>query len=364
MMKFNALKRTIALLLALILCFSLLSCNGDGDGDDDGDKPDGTSDFDPYPYDDLSVFMDLPNYKGLTAEKEAIDIMIKSEIRAFCSSLDLYEETTNRPVEDGDLVNINYVGRMNGETFEGGTATNYDLLIGSQSFIEGFEAGIIGMTWGETKVLNLKFPTNYYPELAGKDVSFTVTVNKILTPATITDAICSEHTSFDTAEAFMEALTKDCLFDYLWQKLMSGCTVKQYPNTEYTEYYQYFKTTFTGYAEEEGLTLQEFLNRYGDYFNEAGIFSGMTTAQFETVAQDYAKSQVVNDLLLYSIMRAEDIKLSGDEWEAAKAQLERETGATYDQLLEYYKGDENILIISVLNVRVKNIITASAQITQ
>ena len=363
MIKFNALKRTIALMLAFVLCFSLFACGGNDDDDDTNNNDGDNVEFDPYPYDDLSVYMELPSYLGLTAEKGAIDIMIKSEINSLCSELDLYEEVSGRTVEDGDLVIINYVGMMNGETFEGGSAQNYDLLIGSGSFIEGFEAGIIGMSWGETKVLELKFPTSYYPDLAGKDVSFTVTVNKILAPATITDAICQEYTSFDTAEDFMAALTKDCLFDYLWQKLMSKCEVKQYPNTEYTEYYQYCKTTFTGYADQENMTLQEFLDEYGDYFYEAGIYSGMTVTEFEAVAQDYAKSQVVNDLLLYSIMRAEDIKTEGQEWEAAKAQLEVETGATYEELLDYYK-DETVLIISVLNVRVKNIITASAQIVE
>ena len=160
----------------------------------------------------------------------------------------------------------------------------------------------------------------------------------------------------------MAALQNDCVFDYLWQTIMSECVVKQYPNAEYTEYYQYFKTTFTGYAESEGMTLQEFLDAYGDYFYEAGIYSGMTVAQFETVAQDYAKSQVVNDLLLYSIMRQENIQLEGEEWEAAIAQLELETGATYDTLVEYYK-DETVVIISVLTVRAKNIITESVQLT-
>lgn len=359
MKRYTYLKRALALILALLLCLSFAACGGnDGDGDED-DTDDEV--FDPYPYDDLSVYMDLPSYKNLTVSKSAIDVMINSEISSFCRELDLYQEKTNAVAQNGDIVIINYVGTINGETFSGGSAQNYELLLGSQKFIDGFEEGVVGMAWGETKILDLTFPTDYYPDLAGKPVTFTVTVSKILAPATITDAICQQHTSFDTAEEFMTALRNDCTFDYLWQTIMSKCVIKQYPNTEYTEYYQYFKTTFTTYADKEGMTLQEFINTYGNYFKEAGISSGMTVAQFEVVAQDYAKSQVVNDLLLYSIMRAENIQLEGEEWEAAIAQLELETGATYETLVEYY-GNETVAIISTLTVRVKNIIVSSAQI--
>jgi FKBP-type peptidyl-prolyl cis-trans isomerase (trigger factor) len=142
---------------------------------------------------------------------------------------------------------------------------------------------------------------------------------------------------------------------------MSESVIKSYPEAEYVEYYQYFKSVFTDQAEYEGLTLQEFLDRYGDYYYEAGIYSGMTVAQFENVAQDYARSQVVNDLVLYSIMRKENIKLEGKEWEAAIRQLELETGSTYEQLVERYE-DETVIIISVLSIRAKDIITAGVTV--
>ena len=372
MIRKNILKRTLALLLMLICCLTLLACEGGKDGDSNGDKGGndggGTTDggsgdkFDPYPYDDLSVYMDLPTYKGLTIQKNAVDVMVKGELNAFCSAYDLYDAVpSTEAVQSGDLANIDYEGKIDGATFQGGSATAYDLLIGSGSFIDGFEDGVIGMKIGEKKDIDLTFPTDYYPEYAGKKVTFTVTLNRILRPSEITDEICQQYTEFSTAEDFMAALTNDCVFDYLWQQLMNDCKLKQYPNAEYTEYYQYFKSYFTSYAENYDMTLYEFISYYGDNFRQAGLFSGMTPAQFETVAQDYAKSQVVNDLLLYSIMRAENIQLEGAEWEAAVRQLETEVGKTYDELVSYYQ-DETVVIISVITIRVKNIITSSSQI--
>ena len=99
-------------------------------------------------------------------------------------------QVTDRPAQDGDVVNIDYVGMKDGEAFEGGTAEGYDLELGSDSFIDGFEDGLIGANVGEELSLELTFPENYgNTELAGQDVVFAVTVNEIkeLKDAELTD---------------------------------------------------------------------------------------------------------------------------------------------------------------------------------
>lgn len=89
-------------------------------------------------------------------------------------------EVTDRAVKEGDVADISYVGKKDDVAFEGGTADNYELGIGTHTFIDGFEDGVIGMKAGETKDLELTFPENYgNAELAGAEVVFTVTVNKI-----------------------------------------------------------------------------------------------------------------------------------------------------------------------------------------
>jgi trigger factor len=85
----------------------------------------------------------------------------------------------NGTVEKGNTAVIDFVGRVDGEVIEGGSGTNYPLEIGSHTFIPGFEEGIVGMKVGEEKSLDLEFPKEYTPELAGKKVKFDVTVREI-----------------------------------------------------------------------------------------------------------------------------------------------------------------------------------------
>ena len=82
--------------------------------------------------------------------------------------------------ENGDTVVINFAGFLDGVQFPGGTAENFPLKLGSGQFVPGFEEQVVGMARGETRDINITFPTNYYPELAGQDVVFKVTVQDII----------------------------------------------------------------------------------------------------------------------------------------------------------------------------------------
>jgi len=125
----------------------------------------------------------------------------KETINQSLASMTSYEPTDKKTVEDGDAVNIDYEGKIKGKTFEGGSAEGYDLVIGSDSFIEGFEDGLIGKKVGETVELKLTFPKDYSEELAGKDVVFTVKINAInkvvtMTYDTLTDEYVKENLSY------------------------------------------------------------------------------------------------------------------------------------------------------------------------
>lgn len=86
---------------------------------------------------------------------------------------------TSNTVEKGDVVKIDFVGKKDGVAFDGGTAQGQILEIGAGQYVDGFEDGIIGMKPGETKNVNITFPNHYYEELAGKDVVFEITVQKV-----------------------------------------------------------------------------------------------------------------------------------------------------------------------------------------
>jgi len=87
--------------------------------------------------------------------------------------------TESKTAQEGDVVKIDFVGKKDGVAFDGGTASGQILELGSGQYVSGFEEGIVGMKVGETKNVNITFPENYYEELAGKEVVFEITVQKI-----------------------------------------------------------------------------------------------------------------------------------------------------------------------------------------
>lgn len=345
---------TAILLLAVLSLFTVFGCKNNSEDEGGNETDDGV--FNPYPYEDLSIYMDLPDYKNITVEKHLVEKSVAAELSYFFNEHGLYINITDGKAEHFDLVNISYVGFIDGETFEGGTSMSTDLLLGSETYIEGFEDGIIGMNAGEAKNLSLKFPDDYaYTEYAGKDVIFTVTVNKISRAPELTDETVKEYTPFETADEYLAVLRRNCVFGIAFEKLMAQCTLKGYPN-EYTEYYQYFKQYFTGLASQNGASLEEFIYYQGGNYAAYGLFSQMSLSDFERVASDYARSNTVNDLLTYSILRAENITLDGERFTQAKAVFEKESGASFEEISE--KAGQEAAIISVLNIILSEIITS------
>lgn len=146
--------------------------------------------------DDVSKYVTIGEYKGLTLDNtveavtdDMVDGRIKEELQNKA------EEVTEGSVQNGDVVTINYVGTKDGVAFDGGTANNYELTIGSGTFIDGFEDGIIGMKKGETKDLDLTFPEEYSSEeLAGQEVVFKVTLQSFKRAPELTDTWVAKNT--------------------------------------------------------------------------------------------------------------------------------------------------------------------------
>ena len=144
---------------------------------------------------------ELGVYKGVEIPNIDIsvsDAEVESQINTELLQDPDIAEVTDRAVQEGDTVNIDYVGTKDGVAFDGGTASGFDLVIGSHTFIEGFESGLIGHNIGEDVKLDLTFPKDYgNEELAGAAVVFDVKINKISvsTPATLTDEWVNRHTN-------------------------------------------------------------------------------------------------------------------------------------------------------------------------
>ena len=142
------MKRIISLLLVMVSLLTLCSC--------------GSKDRELYNV-NLNKYVELADYKGLKVDTKSDEFKQNYEqrIASDIENNQLYKQKTDGKVEKGDVANINYVGKKDGVAFQGGTADNYDLEIGSKSFIDGFEDGLIGVSIGSTVDLNLTFPQNY-----------------------------------------------------------------------------------------------------------------------------------------------------------------------------------------------------------
>lgn len=156
----------------------------------------------------------LGDYKGIKLDKVEYNVTVddvQAEIDRARKQAGRRVEVTGRAVENGDIVNLDYSGSADGVKFDGGTAQGQELVIGSGSFIPGFEDGMVGMNVGETKDITVKFPENYHAEnLAGKDAVFTVTVNKIEKEELpeLNDEFAKEVSKFDTLDEYRADVEK------------------------------------------------------------------------------------------------------------------------------------------------------------
>ncbi len=147
----------------------------------------------------------LGQYKGLEVEKAEVtvsDDQVQAELDRMAQNV-ASTETADRPAQMGDTANIDFEGFDNGVPFEGGKGDNFDLKLGSGSFVPGFEEQIVGMSAGEEKDIDITFPEDYHKELAGKAVVFHVKVNKVTVTVVpeMDDEFAKDVSEFDTLDA-------------------------------------------------------------------------------------------------------------------------------------------------------------------
>ena len=227
----------------------------------------------------------LGQYKGIEVTKEdttVTDAELYQRIASILQANPEITEITDRPAQNGDTVNIDYVGMKDGVAFDGGTAEGYDLELGSDAFIDGFEDGLIGANVGEERSLNLTFPEDYgNADLAGQAVVFDVTVNKIEEKknAILDDAFVQRVSDFSTVDEFkadtMAALQEEkeqsaaqqveddafaAAVDNSEYSLNEAAVEQQYNNqlTYYENMFSSYGFTMESYAEMIGQTEDEF----------------------------------------------------------------------------------------------------------
>lgn len=272
---------------------------------------------------EASEYVTLGDYLGmevvLDSDYEVTEDDVKSKIETLIASYPAYEDTDKTTVENGDFVNIDYEGLKDDVAFEGGTAQGTVLEIGSNSFIDGFESGLIGAKVGDTVSLDLTFPENYQStELAGQAVVFHVTVNKIVTKQdinydTITDQYVLDNFSaqgYETVQALKDGIreqltqsnesTKETdTQSAVLEKLQEVCKVNSLPDGELDE-------RVKDYKDEMEKTLQDSYNMsVEDYLSAINE----TQEEFDTEINDYMKKNLEVELILTAIADKEGIEV-------------------------------------------------------
>lgn len=283
---------------------------------------------------DYSQYVELGQYKGVEianipdVTEEELDAELTSRFRGV--------------VEEGDTVDIDYVGTMDGVAFDGGTAQGQYLTIGSGSYIDGFEDGLIGVEVGSTVDLNLTFPDPYEnnPDMAGKAVVFTVTVNAIdgIVGAEMTESVIQENTSYDSIEAYRESVREELQIvkdnkklAEIWEIVEADTVISGYPQEEVDAYANEMKSYYESMAAMYGIDLTTLLTS-----------NSMSEEDFNNDCQEYGRQQCKKYMILSVIAQTEGIELTEEEYEEEIQKVVDTSGMTKEEIVEYYGGEAEI----------------------
>ena len=278
----------------------------------------------------------LGQYKGLTIEKTAPQKVKAADVDAELSKVRernaRFIEVTDRAVQDGDQVNLDYSGKTDGVAFDGGTAEGQTLTIGSHTFIEGFEEQLVGMNIGETKDINVTFPEDYHAEeLKGKPAVFTVKINGITVKELpeLDDEFAKDVSEFDTLKDYKADIKKNITERYtkdaeredenkLIEKIVENTKI-DIPEEMIEEQIDQYIEDFKYQLSYQGLNIE-------NYFK-------YTDRTMEDLRKDYrerAEKSVHTRLVFEEIIKAEKIKADKKAVEAKIKEYAERIGSTYE----------------------------------
>jgi len=321
---------------------------------------------------DLSNYLKVGEYKGVKAEKVEVKVE-KSEIgdaivEALKAATKEVELSKGDEVKTGDTVNIDYVGKVDGKKFEGGSAKGQELSLGSGTYIDGFEEGLVGHKVGEKNIeLALAFPPNYSAEeLQGKDVVFTVKINSATRDEQpeYNDAFVKTLGDYKNTEEYEKAVEKQIYKTKkeeaeqnqkteIWSQVLADTKVKQYPEDVVTHYIESFDKQIDYYADKQGIDRQDFIAKY---------YGVSTEKELKKQLKDYAQTLVKQEMLIEYIAEKEGISYT--EEEAEKLQTDIETQGYTDETVEIETGRtmEQYVHIELLYEKVLNYLQNNADL--
>lgn len=313
----------------------------------------------------------LGEYKGIELEKvdtTVTDEDLQKEIDHARENTALIEdvEDADAAVENGDIVLLDFCGKKDGVAFEGGTAENYELTIGSNSFIPGFEEGMVGMKVGEEKDLDLTFPEEYHAaDLAGAAVVFTVKVNAIKRKhlAPLDDDFAKDVSEYDTLDEYkahlredMEKQRKEAADNQYKAKIAQKIT----EDSDVVAPQSMIEKEAEGYLNEMTYNLRAQGIEMDMYYRLANTSEEEVKKEFNERAEASVKQQLV----LSEIAEREEIEVGEEELDAELDKLSKLYQMEKDQLKQIFmvQGQMEALRNSIKFEKVMDLLFGSAVI--
>ena len=305
----------------------------------------------------------LGTYKGITAVKEEPKVTAKDVDAEMKSFIDRATRlvSVKRKAKKNDTAVIDFEGFENGVAFEGGKGENYDLKLGSGSFVPGFEEQIIGMKAGEEKDLDITFPEDYHPELAGKAVVFHVKVNEVKEPQApeVDDEFAKDVSEFDTLEEFrkdletklVERKSAEAKADFersVMDQLIEGMEC-ELPDGM-------IDAQVDRQMEEFGMRLQS----QGISVEDYAKMVGMNQDVMRSTMRPSAVRQLQEDLALAAIAEAEKIEIADADYDEAYEELAKAYSMDVEKVKEAV--DKAALSKSLLQKKAHELLIAEAKV--
>ena len=273
----------------------------------------------------------LGEYKGLTAPKAAVVVTeedVDNELKPFIMRATRVV-SVEREAKLNDTTVIDFKGFDNGEAFEGGEGYNYELKLGSGSFVPGFEEQIVGMKAGEEKDIDITFPEDYHADLAGKAVVFHVKVNEVKEPQepVVDDEFAKDVSEFDTLEAFRADLKaklverREAQVENMFQEAIRAQLIAnmecEIPDGMVEVQLDHMMERYSANLQNQGISLEDYMQ-----------MMGMDVATLRATSRESAIRELETQLALEAVAKAENIEVTDEEIEAE-----------FTKLAEQYKLD-------------------------
>ena len=308
----------------------------------------------------------VKQYKGLKASKDVAPVTdeeVNAEIERMRNRNARTITVEDRAAQNGDIVSIDFEGFVDGKAFEGGKAERYSLTLGSGQFIPGFEDQIVGMKIGEEKDIDITFPEDYTPELAGKAVVFKIKLNGITTPELpeLDDEFAKDVSEFDTLDEYKTSLREDLekrRKDEAENDFRANI-LKQAVNNIKAEIpecmiLEKVEQTIRDYASNFGMT-----DRSVPLENLKEMM-GLSDDVVENNIRPAAEFQVKTDLLLDKIKDEEKLEVTEEAFNEYLNKVAEDVKATADQLKNYF--GEAFIKAEQLKEMATNLIVDSAKV--